>query len=269
MFCLIFSVGANAENDNVTTQTSPSFSQMNDWRVGNYRRKVKENYLTCDIDVIPVIAAGFSETNPWGAGVRFGYEHKTRPSSISSRFSIGYGGHIGISRYFGKDIEVSAVGNPNAITRDSYKSFTEIPIMLDFSWYYNFSRSSIALHLSAGINMLLGQRDATVTDFNEEYFDQTAIDLLNNNGYVASVQNEPNDVAISHIIPTFRAGLGYMYELSQDWRFRVQAGVEYQMGYEDDYSGYFLNTNYMPYYHKGTSPASLNPFVSVGFVYSL
>lgn len=273
MLCLAFSWGAMAENDgkniDINTNNTPVYSQMNDWRIGDYRRKVTENFISFDVEAMPVIATEFKETTPWAAGLRIGFEHKTRPSSISSRFSIGYGGHIGVNRYFGQEIEVSAIGNPNAIARDKFKSYTEIPAMLDFNWYYNFHRSNISLGLSAGVNILLGERDATVSEFDSIYVPSIMADALESLGYIASVQQNANNVVVSHIIPTARVLLGYMFEMSQDWRLRIQAGMEYQMKYADEYKGMYLDTDYLEFYHKGDSPAALNPFVSVGLIYSI
>ncbi|MBQ9253803.1 MAG: hypothetical protein IJ213_03085 [Bacteroidales bacterium] len=273
VFCIALSLNAVAENNDVKTSqkdnSAPSYSQMNDWRIGNYRRKVKENFITLDVEAIPVITKELKDATAWGGGLRVGYEHKTRPSSISSRFSIGFGGHIGVDRYFGKDIKVSAIGNHNEIAKDKFKSYTEIPAMLDFNWYYNWNRNSFAIGVSAGANFLLGQRDVALKELTDTPAVLTRLGL-NPEGYIASIQQDENEVSLTHVIPTARGLLTYMHEFSQDWRFRIQAGVEYQMKYKDEYKGFYLNgSDYLELYHKGDSPASLNPFVSVGLVYSL
>lgn len=269
---LFFAVQLFAEeygNQETTSRSQTAFSQKSDWREGVYRRRVSENLISLDVEGVFNVVENLSETNPWGLGVRVGFEHKTRPSTISSRFTIGYGLQLGVSRYFGKDIKVEALGSHDLVKRDSYKSYTEIPLLLNFNWYYNFKRSCVSLGVSAGVNFMLGQRDVAL-DYviMEEYFG-IGTDNWEFADYVASKQQNSNDVSLSHVRPTGRIVLGYMLELSEDWRFRVQTGVEYQMGYEDKYSGYYFNKGYISQYHEGTSQANITPFLSVGLAYSL
>jgi len=255
---------SNADNNAVSV-----FSKMNDWRTGDYRRRVSENIITLDAEANMNMLSNFENTNPWGAGFRIGFEHKMRPSSISSRFTIGYGLQLGVSRYFGKDIKVEALGSHDLIKRDAYKSYTEIPFLLNFNWYYNFNRSSISLGLSAGVNFMIGQRDLTLDYIyiNEHFGISTDNEEFIN--YSASVQKDENNVSLTHVRPTARVVLGYMTELSEDWRLRVQAGAEYKMQYDDKYSGYYLDKGYIEQYHEGTSKANLAPFLSIGLGYSL
>lgn len=268
----LFTIQSRAEKDPskyTENQNSGVYSQMGDWREGIWNRKVKENYITLDFEVSPNMVSNLKQTNAWGGGIRAGFEHKTRPSTISSNFSIGYGFHIGLSRYFGKKINVEAVGSHDKIRRDSYKSYSEIPLMLDFNYYYNFGKNSASIGLSAGVNLMLGQRDVAL-DYVvvEEYFGMST-DNIEFEDYTASKQKDESNVSITHVRPTGRINLGYMRELSENWRFRAQAGLEYQMKYEDKYSGYFNGSGYIEQFHEGTSKANVNPFFSVGLVYSL
>ncbi|MDO5760574.1 MAG: hypothetical protein Q4Q06_06070 [Bacteroidota bacterium] len=270
---MMFSLYSFAEGEPKTNlyKSSQDFvSQMNDWRMGDYKRRVTENFLTLDFEGNMNMLSSFENTNPWGAGLRLGFEHKVRPSAISSRYTMGYGVQLGVNRYFGKDIKVGALGSHDLVKRDSYKSYTEIPLLLNFNWYYNFNRSSISLGVAAGVNFMLGERDLAL-DYVvvEEYFGMST-DNIEFADYVASKQQqEDNTVSLTHVRPTARAVLGYMVELSPDWRLRAQAGVEYQMQYEDKYSGYYIDKGYIEQFHEGTSKANITPFLSIGFAYSL
>lgn len=243
-----------------------------DWRKGIWNRDVSEHLVGVNIEAIPVITEAFKNTTPWAAGFNAGYEYKMRPSIIHNQVSFGFGGHLGVSRYFGKDINTTVVGHQLDQRWDSYKSYTEIPLLLDLNMYLNFKRSNLFLGVSAGINFMMGERDASLNqigpsstkELEEQYLLQFGKDVD-----IISIQLNDNNVSLTHVIPTFRAMLGYTYELSADWRLRFKAGVEYQMKYSDEYKGFHLDSDYYDYYHKHDSPAMLNPFVSVGFLYSL
>lgn len=269
---LLFAVQSFATQDEKPEQKNTDqtvYSQMNDWRDGVYRRRVKENLIFLDVEGVVNAVEDLFETDPWGLGVRVGFEHKTRPSTISSRFTIGYGLQLGVTRYFGKDIKVEALGSHDLVKRGAYKSYTEIPLMLNFNWYYNFKNSCISIGLSAGANFMLGQRDVALDYVVIEEFFGMSTDNYEFRDYEASIQQDANNVSLTHIRPTGRVVLGYMTELSEDWRFRIQAGLEYQMGYDDKYSGYYLNTGYIKRYHEGISKDNFTPFLSVGLAYSL
>ncbi|MBR1770083.1 MAG: hypothetical protein IJ748_06470 [Bacteroidales bacterium] len=266
----LFAATSYAENDGrINTYTLNASSQSGDWREGIWHRRVKENFIFLDLEGTMNVVDKLKETNPFGAGFRVGFEHKTRPSTISSRYSIGFGLQMGVSRYFSSDIKVDALGSHDAVKRDSYKAYTEIPVLLNFNWYYNFERSAISLGLSAGVNLMLGQRDVSLDYVIVDEFFGMSVHNIEFEDYVASKQQDANNVSLSHVRPTGRVVLGYMRELSQDWRLRIQAGVEYQMQYEDKYSGYFIDKGYIELYHEGTSAANINPFLSVGLGYSL
>jgi hypothetical protein len=83
---------------------------MNDWRKGIWNRDVKENLLIINCEAMPQISKAYKNTTPIGCGLTFGFEHKTRPSIIHGKGSFGFGGFLGVSRYFGKDIKNHCIG---------------------------------------------------------------------------------------------------------------------------------------------------------------
>ena len=243
-----------------------------DWRKGIWNRDVSEHLLNVNIEAVPVITEAFKTTTPWAAGFNAGYEYKMRPSIIHKKVSFGFGGHLGVTRFFGADISTTVIGNELSQSWDSYKSYTEVPLLLDFNAYFNFRRSNIFLGLSAGVNLMLGERDASLNqigpsstkDLEDVYLQQFGKEID-----IVSIQLNDNNLSLNHIIPTFRVMLGYTYELSQDWCLRIKAGIDYQMKYADEFKGFHLDSDYYEFYHSHDSPQMLNPFVSVGFVYSL
>ncbi len=247
-------------------------SAKGDWRQGIWNRNVSENLFSINVEAIPVITDAFKNTTPWAAGFNLGYEHKMRPSIIHGKVSFGYGGHIGLSRYFGKSITTTVIGHELHQRWDKYKSYSEIPILLDFNMFLNLKRSNIFLGVSAGVNLMLGERDASLNqigpsatkDLEEMYAFSYGKDID-----VVSIQLNENNVSLTRVIPTFRVQLGYTYELSQDWALRIKAGLDYQMQYDDEYKGFHLDADYYDFYHSHESPQMLNPFFSVGLVYSL
>ena len=273
--CMLVANPLRADNNSKLSNNSnnnTSNIQMGDWRQGIYNRDVSEHLAIVNVEAIPVITKAFKETTPWAFGFIAGYEYKMRPSVIHNKFSFGLGLHLGVTRYFGKDINATATGSETDKKWDSYKSYTEIPLMVDFNMYYNFKRSNIFVGISGGINFMLGQRDArvdtignTVTQELEDAYNLAyASDIT-----VISIQKDENNVSLNHVIPTFRFNVGYMYELTPNVRLRAIAGLEYQFKYFDEYKGFRLGTNYYEYYHQHDSPAMLNPYISIGAVYSL
>ncbi|MBP3253189.1 MAG: hypothetical protein IJ250_06835 [Bacteroidales bacterium] len=243
-----------------------------DWRKGIYNRDVSENLLSVGVEAVPVITEAFSSTTPWALGFNAGFEHKMRPSIIHNKVSFGYGLHSGVTRYFGKHINTTAAGNELQQQWDKYKSYTQIPLMLDLNIYYNFSRSNIFAGVSAGVNFMLGERDARVDSIGPSITSELedAYNLAHGKDVdFISIQLNENNVSLTHVIPTFRFHLGYVYEISPDLRLRAVAGIEYQMKYEDEYRGVHIDATYLTYYHQHNSPQMLNPFISLGISYSL
>ncbi len=243
-----------------------------DWRKGIWNRDVSENLLSLNIEALPIITEAFKNTTPWAGGFNLGYEYKMRPSIIHNKISFGLGGHIGVSRYFGKSISTPVYGHNLDQFWDHYKSYTEIPIMLDANVYWNFKRSNLFIGVSAGINLMLGQRDASlemIDTINTKDFEDAYKLTHNKEVDMISIQKDANNVALNHILLTFRGMIGYTYELSQDWSLRVKAGVEYQGKYSDEFKGYHIDSDYIDRYHNEDSPSMLNPFFSIGIVYSL
>ena len=209
--------------------------------------------------------------NPHGSECK-NSTYKMRPSIIHNKISFGLGGHIGVSRYFGKSISTPVYGHNLDQFWDHYKSYTEIPIMLDANVYWNFKRSNLFIGVSAGINLMLGQRDASlemIDTINTKDFEDAYKLTHNKEVDMISIQKDANNVALNHILLTFRGMIGYTYELSQDWSLRVKAGVEYQGKYSDEFKGYHIDSDYIDRYHNEDSPSMLNPFFSIGIVYSL
>lgn len=243
-----------------------------DWRSGIWNRDVSENLFSINIEAIPMMTEAYKNTTPWGAGFNAAFEHKMRPSIIHGKGSVGYGGHLGLTRYFGKGIDTHAEGANLNQTWDNYKSYTEIPAMLDVNFYLNFAKSNIFIGLSAGVNFMLGERDAALNQVGPSStadIEQSILYSFGREVDVISIQKNQNNVSLTHIIPSFRLQLGYVRELSQDWKIRIAAGMEYQMKYSDEYKGFRIDADYYEMYHEHDSPAMMNPFVSVGFVYSL
>lgn len=271
--CLLTSNVLKAD-DNTRQLTISDYSSLplSDWREGVYNRNVSEHLALFNIEVIPVITNAFKETTPWAFGFNIGYQYKIRPSVIHSKLSYGFGLNIGVTRYFGKDIDAVAIGSETLKQWDSYKSYTNIPIMAEFDMYYNFKRSGIFIGVSAGINLMLGQRDARVDSIGRSVTQELedAYNLAHGTDIsIISIQKDENEVSLNHVIPTFRFHIGYIRELTANWRLRALAGVEYQMKYSDEYKGFRMGTDYFDYYHQHDSPSMLNPFISVGVAYSL
>lgn len=260
------------DNGDLSCNNSLSGISAGDWREGIWNRDVSENLIIINAEAIPVISSVFKPTTPWGLGFTAGFEHKMRPSIIHGKVTFGYGIHSGVTRFFGKRINVSAHGNEVEQTWDKYKSYTDIPVLLDLNMYYNKKRSNLFIGISAGINLMIGERDAAI------YNDDASVaegagniaQLANEkNADIVSIQITDNNLSLNHVIPTFRLQVGYMYELTQDLRLRFQAGIDYQMKYFDEYKGLRVNENYISIYHQHDSPAMLSPFVTIGLVYSL
>lgn len=270
IICVVLATSVKSENNNKKEQNKEqSFSTMNDWRKGIWNRDVKENLLIINCEAMPQISKAYKNTTPIGCGLTFGFEHKTRPSIIHGKGSFGFGGFVGVSRYFGKDIKITASGSHNEKNFDKYKSFTYIPVMLSANIYYNFSHSNIFMGIQAGCNIMLGQKDCHLKDGGiPRKINDTTI-VIDNSDNIISIQKDDNKVSLTRVIPTGRALIGYMYEFNQDFRIRFQAGVEYQMKYNDEFKGYSDNSGYLDIYHKGEQPANICPFVSIGMVYSL
>lgn len=270
--CILMAFNVKADNNNKNNDNKNcSTTTMGDWRVGIWNRDVNENLILVNYEALPIISSAYKTTTPFACGLTFGYQHKMRPSIIHNRFSFGYGGHIGVIRYFGADVKTKFIGNNDEQTVDSYKSYTYIPVLLEFNLYYNFSRSNLFLSVEAGCNLMLGQKDCHLSDGGivRQINDSTI--SVNNGDRVISVQKDANKVSLTRAIPTGRASLGYMYELNQDFRIRVQAGIEYEMKYKDSFSGYYndVDAGYIESFHKGDQPATITPFVSIGLAYSL
>lgn len=259
ILCIVLSTGLNTY-------------AKGDWRKGIWNRDVAENLFSLNIEAVPVISDAFKPTTPWAAGFNLGYEYKMRPSIIHGKVTFGFGGHLGLSRYFGKDINTEALGADLEQLWDSYKSYTEIPILLNFNMYYNLKRSNIFVGISAGVNLMLGERDAALNQIGPSSTAELEAEYLaqfGNEVNIISIQKSNNDISLTHVVPTFRFMVGYTYEFSQDWSLRIKAGAEYQMKYEDEYKGFHLDSDYYEFYHQHDSPQMLNPFISVGLVYSL
>ncbi|MGP1514836.1 MAG: hypothetical protein ACTTJH_02630 [Bacteroidales bacterium] len=243
-----------------------------DWRKGIWNRDISEHLLCFNVETIPVLTEAFKSTTPWAFGFNTGYEYKIRPSIIHSRISFGFGGHFGVSRYFGSNINTTVIGHELNQRWDSYKSFTEIPLLLDVNMYFNFKTSNIFIGVAGGINLMLGERDASLNQIGPSSTSELERQYLVQFGKevdIVSIQLNENNVSLNHIIPTFRAIVGYTYEFSQDWSMRIKVGVDYQMKYADEYKGFHLDSDYYEYYHRHDSPQMLNPFFSIGLLYSL
>ena len=84
------------------------------------------------------------------------------------------------------------------------------------------------------------------------------------------VQKDPaNSVKLSHFIPSARFLVGFMTELAPNLRFRGSFGVQYEMGYTDEYAGYYLNGGYIEKETIFSNDPTFSTVIELGLAFSL
>lgn len=243
--------------EDITVNNSNKESQAPsdvDWRVGKWRKNIPEHLILLNAYSTPVITEYYSNTTPFGIGFTAGYQYRTRPWKLQPSVSAGFGLNTGLVYYPGKSIRQEAQNATNtdfSMTIGEYKSHSFIPVLLSANLYFNVKRTNIFLGLEAGINVMIGEKDIETTP-----------------GMV-SIQMNTDELKVTRVVPTARAALGFMQEISPNFRFRMQAGVLYEHPYHDKYKGLMVNGGYRDYYHEADNELSLDPFVEIGIAYSL
>ena len=230
--CLAVFAQANATN-------TRSEIKLPDWRDGHWRRNVPEHLISVNVNGAYTISDGYTTTNPFAVGATLAYQYKMRHWKVNSHFTTSFGGYSGVLYYRGASI-------------DRYKSYTLVPFMLEANLHYDFNRTSIYLGVDAGANMMIGFKD----------FEQ--------DGGV-HIQKNFGEIKVSRFIPSAKAKLGFMQEIGPMLKLRFAAGIQYQMGYKDDFDGVYRNGGYYP--EESVTDlevkAQMDPFAEIGLVISL
>lgn len=254
--CLAVFAQANAttkeEKDVVNTLNTKSEIKLPDWRDGHWRRNVPEHLISVNVNGAYTISDGYTTTNPFAVGATLAYQYKMRHWKVNSHFTTSFGGYSGVLYYRGASVERTAEGARHDISIDRYKSYTLVPFMLEANLHYDFNRTSIYLGVDAGANMMIGFKDF------EQY------------GGVY-IQKNFGEIKVSRFIPSAKAKLGFMQEIGPMLKLRFAAGIQYQMGYKDDFDGVYRNGGYYP--EESVTDlevkAQMDPFAEIGLVISL
>ena len=124
--------------------------------------------------------------------------------------------------------------------------------MLTANLHYDFKRTSIYLGVDAGANLMIGEKD----------FEKDGAIFL---------QKNTDELRITRFVPSAKVKFGMTQELSPVIKLRFQAGVQYEMGYDDDYNGVYFNGGFDPDLKKTSfgNDDSIDPFAEIGIVFSL
>ncbi len=223
-----------------------------DWRSGQWRRNVPEHLLSVNIGGMPVISAGYKNTTPFAFGLTAGYQYKMRHWKVNPNFTASWGGYTGVWYYRGAAVKRVAEGARHEIITDRYKSHTYIPLMLNANLHYDFKHTSIYIGIDVGANLMIGEKDFEKDD-------------------AIFIQKNIDELRITRFVPAANVKLGMTQELSPMIKLRFQAGVQYEMGYDDDYNGMYYNGGFNPEVSKTSfkNDDSINPFAEIGIVFSL
>ncbi len=244
--------GGKTENNFTASPDAKGDIVKTDWRNGRWQRNVPEHLLNINLNGAYVISSGYKNLTPFGVGLTAGYLYKARHWSFAPHFAVSYGGYLGAVYYRGATVKRDAQGARHEVVTDRYKSHTNIPFMLNVNLHYDFNKTSIYLGLDAGVNMMIGEKDFESAD-------------------TVFIQKNTDELRITRFVPTAKAKLGFTQEFTPSIKMRVQAGVQYELGYKDDFNGVYYNGGYFPEVGKTDlkHEASLDPFVEVGLVISL
>ncbi len=226
--------------------------QGRDWRTGKWHRNFPEHLMTIHVSSTQM-ASQQSITNPWSVGLNVGYQNRIRPYNKKNQVSLGWGFYSGVLYYPGLDIKHNAVGSQYEVDFGSYKSYAYIPVMLNAVMYITTRpTASLFIDLAAGGNIMLGQKDFALGQ-----------------NYIYVQKDPANSVKVTNFIPTARLLFGFMTELTPNMRFRGSFGIQYEMGYTDEYSGYYLNGGYIERETVLSNDPSISTVVELGIAYSL
>lgn len=246
---------------NATTDSRNDFSNSSsikteiktpDWRYAQWNRHVPEHLLAINIAGSYTITQNYVNTNPFGAGLTLAYQYKLRHWKTNPNFTTSFGGYSGVLFYRGASVERVAEGARHEIIIDRLKSYTYVPLMLNANIHYNFKKTSIFFGIDAGVNMMIGEKDFELDD-------------------IIYIQKNFDEIKVTRFIPTAKAKLGFMQDISPRMKLKFNAGVAYEMGYKDDFNGAYINGGFdesiemTDLKHKD----SLDPFAEFGLVISL
>lgn len=247
---------ANATNNSKynSTESNSIKSEIKfpDWREGQWKRNVPEHLLSVNIAGSYTITPNYVNTNPFGAGLTLGYQYKTRGWKLNPQFTTSFGGYSGVLFYRGASVERNAEGARHEIIIDRLKTYTYVPLMLNANIHYDFNKTSIYLGVDAGVNMMIGEKD----------FEQESI---------IYIQKNFDEIKVTRFVPTAKAKLGFMQEVSPNIRLKFNAGISYEMGYKDDFNGAYINGGFVESVEMTDlkQADSIDPFAEFGLVISL
>lgn len=226
--------------------------QGGDWRTGKWHRNFKEHLVIFNASSTQMTTTQ-SFTNPWSIGFNVGYQNRIRPYNKTNQVSLAWGVYSGVQHYPGLTIKHKPIGSEYEQDFGEYKSYTYVPLMATATLYITTrTTTSLFLDFAVGANMMLGQKDFAVSDA------------------LIYVQKDPaNSVKVTHFVPTARLQLGFMTELTSNLRLRGSFGVQYEMGYSDEYSGYYEHGGYISKPIVMTNDPSFSTVIELGVAYSL
>lgn len=244
--------GEGLEKKSTRADLAKQELKYTDWRSGQWNRNVPEHLLSINIGGMSVITAGYKNVTPFALGLTAGYQYKMRHWEINPSFTASWGGYTGVYYYRGAAVKHTAEGARHDIITDRYKSHTYVPLMLSINLHYDFKHTSIYLGADAGANLMIGEKD------------------LEKDGAIY-LQKNTDELRITRFVPSARVKLGFMQELNPLIKLRFQAGVQYELGYKDDYNGMYYNGGFIPEDSKTDfkNDASIDPFAEIGIVFSL
>ena len=254
-FLALFGSANATNNSKYNSKESNSIKseiKFPDWREGQWKRNVPEHLLSVNIAGSYTITPNYVNTNPFGAGLTLGYQYKTRGWKLNPQFTTSFGGYSGVLFYRGASVERNAEGARHEIIIDRLKTYTYVPLMLNANIHYDFNKTSIYLGVDAGVNMMIGEKD----------FEQESI---------IYIQKNFDEIKVTRFVPTAKAKLGFMQEVSPNIRLKFNAGISYEMGYKDDFNGAYINGGFVESVEMTDlkQADSIDPFAEFGLVISL
>lgn len=224
------------------------------WRSGRYKTTPPEYLVILNADTKLMMGPN-SELNPWGYGFTAGYQYMTGKKKGYITSSHGFGGYLGLIHFVNSKTDVLPVGSPHNLTFYEYNNFNYVPIMLSYNYYMIRNKSIYFVGADLGVQMMIKERD---------YKDE-----------IISYYDGENKINITRFLPSAKAYIGYMYQISTDFRLRAQVGADYIMGYTFDAKIPFTYRDEEGNYLEGQlvgkkkTQGLLNISASIGVVYSL
>ncbi len=242
----------NSRNDFSNSNSTKSEIKYPDWRNAQWNRHVPEHLLSVNIAGSYTITQNYVNTNPFSAGLTLAYQYKLRHWKTNPNFTTSFGGYSGVLFFRGASVERNAEGARHEIIIDRFKSYTYVPLMLNANIHYNIKNTSIYLGIDAGVNMMIGEKDFELDN-------------------VIYIQKNFDEIKVTRFIPTAKAKLGFMQDITPRFKLKFHAGVAYEMGYKDDFNGAYINGGFDESIEMTDleHAASLDPFAEFGLVISL